>query len=530
MNVAANLDDTIWGLPGALTTPPLPGAGAFCATPLVELLRVAAARAPEAIAVTGVSASLNYRDLLRLAENAAGAVAERVPLGRAVAWLARRQPDAIAALLGCLISGRPCLVLDANDPPERHAAVLADAAPSLLIAAGPLPGAHPVLTVDTALSGPDRSWRPDHVWDPDAPFAIHFTSGSTGRPKGIVLSARSVLYRALQTAEAFAMTAATRMSQPDAPVASTGLSTLLGLLCRGGLLVLTDLAREGAGATLVLIEREGVTCASVVPSTMLMLSRLQRAKTAFGTWRQLRLGAGALLRADVAALRAVLPPACVISHAYASTEALIVAKWDLPADDARDELTMPAGILHLRHEYALLDENGHEARPGEAGELVLRSRYVALGEWRGGALVPGRMTPVPGRPGWRLFRTGDVIRVGADGLLRVVGRVDRQVKINGVLVQPAEVEAVLKAEPLVTDAAVVGCETASGTVLHGFVAAADADAPMLVAALRRRLAAALPAVFRPTRLTVLDRLPTLPGGKTDLVALSERTAALAIEP
>ena len=151
-----------------------------------------------------------------------------------------------------------------------------------------------------------------------------------------------------------------------------------------------------------------------------------------------------------------------------------MAQWVVPPEDVREELRVPAGVLHLCHDYALLDETGQPVAEGEPGELVLRSRYVALGEWRDGRMVPGRMEPVPDHPGWRSFRTGDVVRVHPDGMIRVLGRVDRQVKINGVLVQPAEIEAVLKAEPRVLDAAVVARTTPSGVMLHGFVAAGGA--------------------------------------------------------
>jgi len=106
-------------------------------------------------------------------------------------------------------------------------------------------------------------------------------------------------------------------------------------------------------------------------------------------------------------------------------------------------------------------------------------------------------------------------------MLRVVGRADRQLKINGVRIEPGEIEAVLRAEPGVTDAVVVVCAETASVTLHGFVVSAAVDHPELIAALRKRMAAALPGVMRPSRLTVLDRLPALPSGKVDIVGLSQ---------
>jgi non-ribosomal peptide synthetase component F len=517
MDPIATPNDEAWTLPGASATPILPDAEASCAKPLLDLLRTVAARDPDAIAVVCRTASLSYRDLLRRAENAACSVAERVPPGQAVACVLPRSPDSIAAMLGCLIAARPCIVLDPADPAERRDALLEDAAPALLLTSGQVAFSGPVLTPGEALGGPGGPWRSDNVWDPDAPFAIHFTSGSTGRPKGIVLSARSVLYRGLHGATTLGVTRESRVAQPTMPFASSGLSTLLGVLALGGRVVLVDIAGDGAGGTLNLIEREAVTTAAFGPASLGMLLTLRRATSSFRSIRTLRLGGGSVGTAELRSWRALLPPGCTILHAYASTEALIMAQWVV---DEGAEVRVPAGIPHLCHDYALVDEDGRPVAPGEAGELVVRGRYVALGEWRGGGLVAGRMTPVPGRPGWRAFRTGDVVRVGADGMLRVLGRADRQVKINGVLVQPAEIEAVLKAEPGVADAAVVSRSTPSGGVaLHGFVAATEVEQPALVVALRRRLAAGLPPAFRPASLRVLERLPTLPGGKVDLMAL-----------
>jgi acyl-coenzyme A synthetase/AMP-(fatty) acid ligase len=109
-------------------------------------------------------------------------------------------------------------------------------------------------------------------------------------------------------------------------------------------------------------------------------------------------------------------------------------------------------------------------------------------------------------------------------MLRVLGRADRQVKINGNRVEPAEIETILRAEPGVTDAAVVASIVVGGVTLHGFVAATVVDRTALIAALRKRLSTGMPMALRPARLTVLDRLPMLPGGKIDLVALAQRAS------
>jgi acyl-CoA synthetase (AMP-forming)/AMP-acid ligase II len=259
-----------------------------------------------------------------------------------------------------------------------------------------------------------------------------------------------------------------------------------------------------------------------------VLLSLERAPAAFAAMRSVRIGAAGLPRADLVALRRSLPPDCAVWHTYASTEALFVANWQIPPDDSGPEATVAVGMLEPDHDYALLDENDRPVAPGEPGELILRSRYLALGEWRRGCVVPGRMLPVPNRPGWRCFRTGDLLQVQPDGMLRLLGH-DRQVKINGVRIEPAEIEAVLRTEPGVTDATVVAVPGPGSVTLHGFVASLEPDHAALVAALRSRLAASLPMTLRPSKLTVLPQLPSLPIGKTDVNALA-RLAASPAEP
>jgi len=527
LTAAWSLGDIVWGLPGAIVGTPMDGAEAFSTTPVFELLRDATARAPRATALTGQNSSLTYSEMFRLARNSAGALAAVVPPGGSVACLLPRTPEATAGLLGCLMSGRLCMILNPLSPAERLADVLSDAVPDALLLDEPLPFPHaaPALTLKAALAGSDRDWRPDHRWDPDAPFVVHFTSGSTGRPKGIVHSARSMLFRACDATEIFPTGPHDRVFGHAVPVEINGPAVLLHTLARGARLVLGSVAVEGAGGLLRLLEREAVTSVMGAVPIFRLLFKLDRAKDAFRALRAMRTGSASQQKAELTAWRKMLPPDCICGHAYASTEALIMAQWTVPPHDAHptgdsgQEATIAGGMVRPYHDYAILDVDGQPVPFGDIGELVLRSRYIALGEWRCGRLVSGRMTQAPGRPGWRIFRTGDLVRLQADGMLRVVGRADRQVKINGVRIEPAEIEAVLRGEPSVTDAVVVVHTETADVTLHGFVVATAVDHAELIAALRQRLTAALPSAMRPSRVTVLDRLPALSSGKVDMVAL-----------
>ena len=128
-------DDAIWGLPGVKVAEPYQGAETFCETPPFELLRKGAALDPDAIALVGRSGALRYGDLLRIAQNTAAALAERIAPGEAVACVLPRRPEAIAALVGCAISGRVCLILDPANPALRQRDLLMDLAPAALLLA-----------------------------------------------------------------------------------------------------------------------------------------------------------------------------------------------------------------------------------------------------------------------------------------------------------------------------------------------------------------------------------------------------------
>jgi acyl-coenzyme A synthetase/AMP-(fatty) acid ligase len=345
---------------------------------------------------------------------------------------------------------------------------------------------------------------------------IHYTSGSTGRPKGIVLSSFNVMARASMMIERQDMTAADRYLIPTTiSDGSCVAAHIAGVLC-GGTQLVVSFAAEGAGGVVRLAAREGATILAGPTAMLRSLRGLAAMPQAVARLRLLRIGGSGLPADDLAAWRALLPAGCGISHSYASTEALVVSDWSLPIERIDAGGTLSVGRMLPGVEYALLDEMDRPVAAGEAGQMVLRGRQLALGELQDGRVVPGRMVPDPALPGARVFRTGDVLRREADGLLYFAGRADRQMKVNGVRLEPAEIEAVLRAEPGVRDAALVQLEDGA---LHGFVAVPELAWDEIRPRLLARLRDSVPTAMRPRRLHVLPALPLLPSAKHDLAAL-----------
>ena len=392
-------------------------------------------------------------------------------------------------LLGCITARRICVVLDPMHPRERTLSILHDAGVAAIVAdsddmAGP-DGIPLIRAADLPRAANRHALPPP--FGPDEPAVVSYTSGSTGRPKGIVSSTFMVLHRSRVGIEQFGLRAPDRLLNLTPASAASGLSHRLAALCSGSCVVLHSVAAHGIAAVLPLLRAERVTFLIAGPALARPLWHSADARAAFASLRVLRCAAAALLQADIEAARAVLPADCVIEHTYASTEAEIISQWPIPPGYRADEPRLPSGYIMDGLDYAFIHAPGDEhggsvsstvggtAAGTAGGELVVRSRSVAVGEWQGGRCVPGRMLPDPTDPLRRIFRTGDIMRVGDDGLLRFVGRGDQQIKINGLRIEPAEIEAVLREDPAVADAVVVARARRGDPVLHAYVAATETD-------------------------------------------------------
>lgn len=483
-------------------------------TPVLDLLDAAACAYGTRAAFIDPQQRLSFADLATHARAVAHRIASTVPPGGAVAAVLPYSPLGVATAFGCLASGRVTLALNAHDPADRLAQALAGAA--LVLQAEP--GPQRLTFAEAGATPVPAGWQPPPP-GADAPAMVHFTSGSSGAPKGIVLSNHAVATRARAAMASLCYAPGDRVMATSGPHVASGFSFLFAAIMAGATHLCASLSAQGAGGILRLMQADppDVTITNAALSGMLL--GLPGGAEAFARVRLHRMGAMGLARADWEAAVAALPRGCAISHTYASTEAQVVAEWQVPATPPPGP-SLPAGWLTEGWRHALVDPDGNPVPDGTPGELVLSDRRIALGEWHAGTIVPGRMQPDPQAPSRRIFRTGDVMRLAPDGMLSFVGRADRQINVNGVRIEPGEIEAVLREHPGVLAAAVVA--DAAGRPAAFVSAPGTADAPALRAALAARARAALPAAMRPAAITVLPALPMMPSGKIDLVALRRK--------
>lgn len=503
----------------------------FVERSIYDLFEVVAARNEKAFAVADGVGRLTYGQVRSAARELASQVRAAVPAGRAVAVLLPNRATSLIAALACFAAGRVCLLLNAEHSPERNRLILQRAAVAAVIVANDDGAAAALIPADAvrilAVRTSDRivegPWRPVAPPLCDEPAIVLYTSGSTGEPKGIVLSQAGVLWRVRNGIVGDHLNRRDRFLSLAALDTTSGMMASLSALLSGCLQLIVSVSGDGIGSLLALIREERVTILRGVPALLRMLFELDGSVDAFAHLRVVRIYGERVLWADLVKWRGISPVGCHFCIAYGQTEGY-ASQWFVPPARASDG-ALPVGYLLPGQHYAIVDDVGNSVAPGEVGELIIRSPYVALGVWEDGRCKPGGARPDASDPGFRMLSTGDLARIDGDTLLHIVGRRDRQVQIRGQRVEPAEIEDVLCRVPGVAAAAVAVGSDGERPVLFGFVVAQCPSDAQLHGRLRAALQQSLPTYMHPARTLVIDRLPLLPGGKVDTTELLALAAA-----
>lgn len=489
---------------------------------LPDRMAAQARATPGAVAVRDTGAVLTYSEfaasVYRLAQflRARGAGPESrvaVCLPRSVAM--------VLAVHATVAAGAAYVPVDPGYPPERIRDLIADAGPNLVLtdraSAGPLGEDAPVVRLDEIDLSRYPARPPRVLLHPDNAAYVIYTSGSTGRPKGAVISHRAIANRLDWMQARYKLTSGDVVLQKTPFGFDVSVWELFWPLSAGAALVVA--APDGHRDPEYLrdlIVSQSVTLCHFVPSM------LRAFLDAEGTGR-----CGSLR--DVICSGEALPPHLVrrfhralparLHNLYGPTEAAVdVSSWECGAGESgpRTPIGQPIDNIQLY----VLDRELAPAPVGVPGELYIGGAGLARGYLGRPGQTADAFIPDPyGRPGGRLYRTGDIARWTAAGWLDFLGRADFQVKIRGHRVEPGEAEAVLAGHPRVAAAVVTAdLSVASEPRLVAYLVPAGEDVPDPVR-LRAWMAQRLPAAAVPAWFVTLDALPVSANGKLDRSAL-----------
>ncbi|WP_331739073.1 amino acid adenylation domain-containing protein (plasmid) [Streptomyces sp. NBC_00727] len=480
-------------------------------------------------AVESGCTALTYGELAaRVNRLARRLIADGLGPGDLVGICVPRGTDQVTAALAVTTAGAGYVPLDPGYPAELLHRMAADSGLRTLLYTGRPPVRVSGLeTLD--LAAPDPDSRPDRpVTDEerrrplrveDTAYVI-YTSGSTGTPKGVVVPHAGMAALAETQRRWIGPGPGDRVLQWASFNFDAGFWDLTLALLSGATLVLTDDRAVLPGEELrrTLIDRR--ISHAVLPPVALTATDPDGV-----------LPGGVVLSTGDSCTQALVArwaPGRRMFNGYGPTEMTVGVTM---AGPVRPGEPVSIGEPWPGNEVRVLDVDLKPCQPGEDGELYLVGEGEALGYLNRPALTAERFVADPyGRPGSRMYRSGDLGHQDKDGTLYFAGRADRQVKLRGFRVELGEVEAALESCEGVRIAAVVVAGEVDSARLVAFAVPGADPADGLAEELRGRLAARLPAHMVPSRVEVVDALPMTSNGKIDRRDLERRAAVRAATP
>jgi amino acid adenylation domain-containing protein len=491
-----------------------------------------ARRTPEAIAVSCGEHSLSYHALDLLSNHMARRLRDAGAGPESIVGLcAERSLELIVGLLGILKSGAAYVPLDPSSPADRLQFQLDDSGARILLAQPHLVSRLPNFAGRMVSLDP----VPEFIPEPDAELLdaggssesmayVIYTSGSTGTPKGVAVTHANVIRLFTATEHWF------HLNQRDAFTLFHSFAfdfsvweICAALLYGGRLVIVLYLVSRSPETFHNLLRAERVTVLNQTPSAFRQLVRVDER----GGDLDLRL---VIFGGEALELQSLRPwfnrhdhAACRLVNMYGITETTVHVTYRpiTPADLEERTGASPIGRAIPDLKLYVVDDNMQPVPPGAVGEAYVGGEGLARGYLGRPGLTAERFLPDPfaARPGGRLYRSGDLVRVKRNGEIEYAGRYDRQVKIRGFRIELGEVEAALARQPELREAVVVAQAGAGGDHhLVAYIVPRAMPGPS-AKALRQALRRSLPEYMVPAAYVALEPLPLTTNGKLDAGAL-----------
>ena len=501
---------------------------------VVHAIGRVAAETPSRTAIHQGTRSWTYGELMAAVDSLGRRLEVGGPLrGRVVAVSGPSSFGLVTAMLGIMSRGGVMLPIADDLPVHRKRLMLREADAGLLIQVGDgdhgwgrdlTPG--PVLRVCEHTGRADGSAPGAHAGTsgpgaapgPDDPAYIFFTSGTTGTPKGVLGVHKGLSHFLDWQSRTFEVGPGDRCAQLTNISFDVVLRDILMPLWSGATLCLPP-AELPSDQVLAWLASQEITVVHVVPSLAQAWLAQSRAGLTLPSLRWVFSAGEPLTDGLVVKWRMAASPQCGVVNLYGPTETTMVKCFYHVPEEVLPGV-QPVGRPLPQSQALVLTSGDRLCGVNEPGEIVLRTPFRTRGYINAPETQKRQFlaNPHAADPGDVLYRTGDLGRYRPDGALTVLGRLDRQVKIRGVRIEPDEVTAVLLGHPAVAECAVVARADQGGEpALAAYVVASRGQVG--AAELRAFLAERLPVAMVPSTFDFLDHLPLTPNGKLDVRAL-----------
>jgi amino acid adenylation domain-containing protein len=507
--------------------------------------------------VVSDAARLTYAELDALSTQVARLLKEAgCQQGDRVALLMPKSPMAIVGLLGIYKADGIYVPLDPLSPVSRLKKILDSCENRWLLAAGPVTSVLEELlqkgrwrqqprvgwldrragapgednsSIPASHGGFDVEFTLDDVLGYSAapvasrngsydPAHILFTSGSTGTPKGVVITHANVIHFIEWATRYFAMDSSDRVSAHPPLHFDISFLDIFGTAAVGGELHLVSRDLNLLPNKLAdFIRASELTQWFSVPSILNYMAKFDVVR--FNDFPKLKrlLWAGEVLPTPALIYWMKHLPHVRFTNLYGPTETTIASSYYTCPERPEDpQAAIPIGTACAGEELLVLNESLHPLPPGETGDLYIAGVGLTRGYWRDPERTTAAFVRHPQRPAERIYHTGDLARIGDDGLVYFLGRRDSQIKSRGYRIELGEVEAALNAVAGVLECAVVAINTEGfegAVICCAYVPAAGTD--LTPTAIRRELSRLVPGYMLPTRWLAFDRFPKNASGKID---------------
>lgn len=488
-----------------------------------ELFEEQVRRAPNTVAVIFGDTQITYAELDARADRLAHALRSfHVGPDVLVGICMERSIEMIIGLLGILKAGGAYVPLDPKYPKERLTFMLNDASVPIVLTENQyvqmLSQHHArVLTLDSFTE--ERHVPPissSSRVQPENLAYVMYTSGSTGNPKGVCVTHRNVVRLVLNT-NYVDISPSDRIAQASNSSFDAATFEIWGALLNGAAVVIvTKEIALSLGAFAAALEAHAVSI--LFTTTALFNMVVRQSPTMFHSLRYVLFGGEAV---DPAPVRTALArgPAHLL-HVYGPTETTTFATFYPVHDVPEGAATVPIGKPIANTTAYVLDAQRQIVPIGVPGELYIGGDGVARGYFNRPDLTAERFVQdiFSQQPDARLYKTGDLCRLLADGHIEFLGRLDNQVKIRGFRIELGEIEAALASHASVRSCVVIVREDRPGD--KRLVAYVEPNGTECATSdLRMYLVSRLPEYMIPSAFVFLYAMPLTPNGKIDRKAL-----------